>query len=163
MNLSFNYIYHKADGYLKLAMYKMMYTWQNLQWHPEGNAYNHAKIVTNRAAITGNIDLIVAAFFHDLGKVDTTFINKKGTWAAYRHEFASLKYVERYKDFIKDLGANYDAVWHIVKEHMRIQKYSEMRPHKKRKLEENPYYDLICKFAELDDMSTLTDDELKEL
>lgn len=161
MNLSFKYIYKNIPEELKISVDKMRYTEQSSKWHPEGNVYNHTKIVLNRAVTTGNPDLIVAAFFHDIGKIDTTFINKKGVWAAHGHEFASLKYVEKYKNFIESLGANYNAVWNIVKEHMRIQKFNDMRPHKQKKLAENPYYNLICRFSEFDNMLNLTEKELQ--
>jgi len=135
---------------------------QSPRWHPEGpneptphNVYFHTQIVYDRAKQYGDPNLMMAAFFHDLGKVDTTELNDHGSWGSHGHEFVSAKLVERYKDWIEEMGCNFDLVYNVVKEHMRIKRMNEMRPSKQKELLDNLYYSYIEKFTTFDDMSTL--------
>ena len=50
------------------------YTKQSYTWHPEGMVWVHTKIVYNRLMMksAGDVDLALAALYHDLGKTRTT-------------------------------------------------------------------------------------------
>lgn len=133
---------------------------QNPYWHPEGNVLIHIKIVYKRALETGDLNIVLAAFFHDLGKASTTKPNKKGDWAAHGHEFVSAKLVEKHNVWITSLGGDWEQVHTLVKEHMRIKYIDDMRPIKKDNLMTNPWFDKLNKFTELDDMSNLSKEEL---
>lgn len=135
---------------------------QSPLWHPEGpnepvphNVYFHTNIVYERARKFGSIDLMMAAFFHDLGKVDTTKLNEKGNWSAHGHEQISARLVSRYKDWIEEMGCNYDLVYNVVLNHMRIKNMDEMRQSKQQELKDNPYFKELQTFTKFDDMSTL--------
>ena len=120
----------------------------------------HTEIVYNRAKKTGDINLMLASLFHDLGKIFTTRPNKKGGYSAHAHERISAKLVEKYKNWIKELGGDWKEVYEIVFEHMRIKQYDRMRPHKRELLRQNKWFNKIVQFSNLDDMRTLTDDEV---
>ena len=139
---------------------KLYDTPQGTDYHPEGNCGIHTKIVFNRARKTGDINLMLASLFHDTGKNFTTRPNKKGGWSAHAHERISAKLVEKWKHWIRELGGDWKQVYEIVKEHMRIKQYDKMRPHKREILRNNKWFNKIKQFSELDDMMTLTDDEL---
>jgi len=135
---------------------------QSPKWHPEGpneptphNVYFHTNIVYERARNYGDVNLMMAAFFHDLGKVDTTKLNDHGSWGSHGHEAVSARLVERYRDWIEEMDCDYDIVYNVVKEHMRIKKMDEMRPLKQRELLNNPYVGFIQKFTEFDNMQTI--------
>jgi len=143
---------------------------QSPDWHPEApndiiphNVYKHIKIVYNRAFNHDNndIDMLVSVLFHDLGKVDVTkpSIKKVGGWSAYGHEEVSAKLVEKHKDWIQSIGSNWNNVFQIVKEHMRIKNFEEMRKPKQNELKNNPLFDKFILFTEFDNMQTLTDYE----
>jgi len=153
-------LYGIAPKEIKEYIDKCKKTEQSVIWHPEGNVYNHISIVYNRAKKTGDIDLALAAFFHDLGKVDTTKPNKHGGLSAIGHENVSAKLVERYQKWVKDLGANPQRVYYIVKQHMRIKQYNNMRSNKKQALKDHKYFNDLLKFTDFDNMSTLTNNEL---
>ncbi|MDU5106244.1 HD domain-containing protein [Clostridium sp.] len=63
---------------------------QDKKFHPEGNVWNHTKLVIDTAAkVKGfaiNIEAFMwAALFHDIGKIETTkFI--KGRYRSYNHD-----------------------------------------------------------------------------
>lgn len=135
---------------------------QNPVWHPEGpneptphNVFFHIGIVYERARRWGDTDLMMAAFFHDLGKAGTTVLNDKGNWSSPDHEELSTRLVRRYKLWIEEMGCDYQTVYEVVKNHMRVKRQDEMTAKKVNELRANPYYEKILKFSEFDDMSTL--------
>jgi len=123
------------------------------EYHPEVWVYDHIRIVFNRAKRTKDINLMVAAIFHDLGKVTTTERDPiSGKWTSKLHEKFSVDIVEQHRNWIESIGANFEIVLFIVKQHMRAKKMDEMRKHKRMVLMEDPYYPYVEKFTELDDM-----------
>jgi len=135
---------------------------QSAQWHPEGDVLKHISIVYNRARKTGDMNNAIAALFHDLGKADVTkqSFTKPDAWPAHGHEFVSAKLVEKYKEWIQSIGADWKEVYEMVKEHIRVKKIGEMRPSKQAELRSNKYFSKINNFSQFDDMTTLSDEEL---
>jgi hypothetical protein len=113
--------------------------------HPEGNLYNHMKIVFNQAKKRG-IDFAIAALFHDLGKIDTYSGPENPHF--YDHEKKSLEYLDKYLHLFP--YENKEMIYEIVKHHMRVRRMPEMRPGKKKALEDNPYYRQMLDFQEDD-------------
>ena len=159
---TFEQLYDLAPQELKDLIDQCKITQQSKVWHPEGNCYNHIKIVYNRARNIEDLNLAIAGFMHDLGKVETTkpHATKPGAWPAHGHEFVSAKLVKKYADWIKELGADPELVHDVVKGHMRIQQIDNMRPFKKEAFKQEKWFNKIAEFTKLDDMSNLTKDEL---
>lgn len=68
---------------------------QNLKYHPEGNVWNHTKLVIDIAAkirsYTNNKQVFMwSALFHDIGKISTTKIIK-GRYTSYNHDIEGSK------------------------------------------------------------------------
>ncbi|VYU08923.1 HD domain-containing protein [Clostridium tertium] len=63
---------------------------QDKKFHPEGNVFNHTKMVVDYAGLLKGLsndkeDFMWAALFHDIGKITTTkFI--KGRYRSYNHD-----------------------------------------------------------------------------
>jgi hypothetical protein len=149
-----------APEEIKQYVEKMKETPQGTDWHPEGNCYRHVRLVYDRAAATGDINLALAAFFHDLGKVDTTAPNKRGGWSAHGHERVSARIADRNKQWIEEMGGDSNEVIEVVRQHMRIKQMDVMKPAKQQAMRDNPYFDKLNKFTKFDDMKTLSKDEL---
>lgn len=137
---------------------KLKDTEQSPKWHAEGDVYVHSKMVYDEAVKTGNIDLCLAAVFHDLGKIDTHVVKVDGYGkkkiSHHKHEYASLKYIEEYFDLYKDLSTNKEKIHEIVKNHMRAHLYTShqmKRPFKRQQFEKNPYFDEIIEFSGCDE------------
>jgi len=150
-----------APEEIKQYIEKMKTTPQGTNWHPEGNCFIHTRLVYDRAAALGDINLALAAFFHDLGKVDTTKPNKRGGYSALGHERVSARLVNYYGDWVEAMGGNVKEVHDLVFYHMKIKFYNEMRPHKQQLMRELGVYDKLNQFTPCDDMKTLTDEEFK--
>jgi len=133
---------------------------QGTDWHPENEVYKHIRIVFDRARETGDINITIASFFHDLGKMSTTAPNKRGGWSAYGHENVSGKLVDKHKKWVESTGAQFMKVKEIVDNHMKIKLMDEMRPIKQEAMRNLITYPELLKFAECDNMRTLTDEEL---
>lgn len=153
-------LYSLAPQEIKDYINKCADTPQGTDWHPEGCVDIHNRLVYDRAVETGDINLALAAFFHDLGKVDTTAPNKRGGWSAHGHERVSARIASNHKDWIREMGGDPKEVIEVVGQHMRVKQMDQMRTNKRQAMMDNPYYDKLQKFTKFDDMRTLTDDEL---
>ena len=157
---TFDELYSSAPKELKEYINRCEDCLQSPGWHPEGNTLIHIKLVYDRARESGDINLALAAFFHDLGKADTTALNAKGTWSAHGHESVSRKLAHKHAGWIEEMGGDADQVAEIVGQHMRIQQFPNMRNSKQAEMRQNRYFDKIQQFTEFDNMQTLTKDEL---
>ena len=133
---------------------------QGTDWHPEGNVGIHNRLVYDRASVSGDINLAIAAFFHDLGKADTTAKNKRGGWSAHGHENVSARLVNRHAGWVEEIGGSPAEVEEIVGNHMRIKQMEEMRPVKQEAMKTLNTYDQLLQFTKCDNMKTLTDEEM---
>ena len=111
---------------------------QELDHHPEGDVYTHLIQTVNRAfKETHDIDLILAALLHDVGKQVIT----------YGHEEQS---VEMLKDLVSP-----KVLW-LIEHHMRVWKYlkGEMKRQAKcQHLIEHPWFVDLIQLARWDKMS----------
>ncbi len=75
---------------------------QNLEFHPEGNVFNHTMLVVDKASqlsdeSTDKLVLMLSALLHDIGKLTTTKL-RKGKWTSYNHDKESSKMVYDFLD-----------------------------------------------------------------
>lgn len=134
-------------------------------FHPEESCFHHIKIVTNRCIEFGDKDLIMAALFHDIHKLDTMKINEKtGHPTSPGHDKWSKKTIltdEKVSEFITDFGADVGNVSEICGQHMRIHQIGEMRKVKQLRLIESPIFEKLSAFSKFDNMLS-TDEESME-
>jgi tRNA nucleotidyltransferase/poly(A) polymerase/mannose-6-phosphate isomerase-like protein (cupin superfamily)/GNAT superfamily N-acetyltransferase len=136
---------------LQKRVYNLKNFGQRLDKHPEGNVLKHTITVVNRSLKDDDIDIAIAAMFHDIGKDETAGIHpKKGHITHFGHEKVSASLVSKYKDWIKSVGGNPANVLYIVKNHMRYKQLSDMRPQKQDKLKSFRAYDKLDKFSKHD-------------
>jgi len=164
-HISWNELYAILPKSIKDIFLKLRELKEDPRWHPEeyeniesiypntGGVLNHIKKVYDKTIAYDDIDLCMAALFHDLGKAECAKL-KPGTefYTSHGHEMVSAKITYFHKDFIELNGANYEAVHFIVSNHMRAHKLSEMRPFKQKLLRDNPYFEKLMIFEKCDDM-----------
>ncbi|MFW6377140.1 MAG: HD domain-containing protein [bacterium] len=153
-------LFNVVDTHTQESIKELKNIPQSPKWHPEGDALTHTIIVYNRAKKYNDINLLLGAFFHDIGKLTTTFKNKKDHWAAHAHEKKSLKYVKNNQDVIEKLGGDYKKVYDIVHHHMRIKYYDDMKPIKQERMRNFHVFNELVQFSKIDDMSNVN---LKEI
>lgn len=103
---------------------------QNTDWHQEGDAYDHTKLVVQemeKILIENNINapavkttLLAAALLHDIGKPPTTYFNEEeGQWKTQDHGLAGDKIVRRLFFDEPDVFKR-EAVAFMVRNHMTL-------------------------------------------
>lgn len=126
---------------------------QNPQYHPEGNTLKHIAVVVTRAIrqYPDDIDMILAAFFHDLGKF-FTLDYKNNIPTAYKHEEVSVEFVDKFANWITSLGGDVERIKYIVENHMKIKPnvWDVMKQKKKDIITQHPAYDKLNKFGGID-------------
>jgi putative nucleotidyltransferase with HDIG domain len=133
---------------LKKLVYALKHQGQRKDKHPEGNVLKHTIIVTRRALKTGDIDLALAAIFHDIGKSSTAGVHpKKGHITHFGHEKVSSEMVKKYSKWIKSMGGSPEDVYYIVTNHMRMKVLDDMRPKKQEKYRSHRLHGKLKQFA----------------
>ena len=138
---------------LKQLLFKQWGAKQSSKHHPEGNTLKHIIIVLKRAYhhYPDDPNMIMAALFHDLGKMDTYAINPKtGEPTAYGHENNSTEYVDKFRQWIEQFdGVNVDEVKYIVQNHMKVKPstWDVMKDAKKEPIKSNPSFDKLMGFT----------------
>lgn len=129
---------------------------ENPEYHPEESAYEHIKIVTNRLEDTGDADLIMSGFLHDLYKLRCQVFNEKTGYPSSPEHDKRITQVIRYdgemQQFIMRNGASVDNVAFICDQHMRVKRLGEMRGSKRCALMEHHLFSKLCLFSLADKM-----------
>lgn len=123
--------------------------------HPEGDVYTHIKVVTDRVAVHCDIDVSLAALFHDLGKDRTTEINPKtGMPRSPGHQRYSAQCVSIWSDWIRQMGGTPHVVHSLVYHHMDKDlaglKHPRVSPKRMAWLKEQPWWDKLKKLMDAD-------------
>ena len=137
---------------LQKRVYNLKNFGQRADKHPEGNVLKHTITVVNRSIKEDDIDIAIAAMFHDIGKDETAGIHpKKGHITHYGHEKVSAGLVKKYKKWIESVGGNTAKnVYYIVRNHMKYKQLSDMRPKKADKVKSFRAFDKLGKFSKHD-------------
>jgi hypothetical protein len=140
---------------------------ERADYHPENSCAEHIIKVYNRCRMIGDIDMMIAAVFHDICKLDAAkkvkdnnffnieeFNKKKEdrTLKTYGHAEMAAELLKDYKDEIENHYGNFDTVHFIVNNHMRIKQFKAMNYNKKYELISSPYYLKLAIFIKADDM-----------
>ena len=139
---------------LKKLLFDQWNAKQNPQWHPEGNTLKHILVVIKRAYhhYPNDPNMIMAALFHDLGKMDTYAINPKTNQpTAYGHEEQSTKYIDQFKSWIESFdGTDVEEIKYLVKNHMKIKPstWDQMKDTKKEPIQTNPAFTKLQGFTD---------------
>lgn len=149
--MNFRDLFNKMPKELQKRVYELKKIPQNKKWHPEGNVLKHTITVVNRSLKSDDINLAIAAIMHDIGKDETLKYNEKTNEpTAYGHENVSADLVKKYVDWIESVGGDPELIHFIVKNHMAIKYFDQMKPSKIEKITSNPNYDKLSKFGEFD-------------
>lgn len=151
-NISWDKIINSAPDVIKEILNGLKNNKENPEYHPEGNTYDHIKTVTERLIKTGDMDLVMAGLFHDIGKSSVSQKSEDGNYnTSHGHENVSSQLVLRYKEWIREMGANPYVVNEIVKNHMKV-KFDGISKKDKDRLERYTIFQKLTQFADADNM-----------
>jgi len=164
MKYSFDEFFNYLPEDIQIKLEK---TIQDAKHHAEGCVKNHIKMIFEYIQDNYNedLDLLICAMFHDLGKIDTTkvFEKKDGIRIhAIGHEDYAQSYINLYKLYFASLE-NYDSIdWnkvsYICKNHMRAHMYYSGRiskPAKRQAMEEHEYFEDLMRFERADENGSI--------
>jgi predicted HD phosphohydrolase len=124
-------------------------TEQDPKHHPEGNVYEHIKLVYRAAQLRNETpEMLAAALFHDLGKIACTR-KQDGKITSYGHESFAKHYIESYKHLFPEVAV-WEEVDFICENHMRMHQFDSMRPAKQQVLMAHPYFEALQRFSKYD-------------
>jgi poly(A) polymerase len=113
---------------------------QPVEYHPEGDVFTHTVQVLNNLEYRTPA-LVWAALLHDTGKLHTARLNKHGRISFPGHEQVSERIASTLlvdKSFVND-------VCFLVRNHMRMHVFMEMRESKRDALvEDSRFGELLC-------------------
>jgi len=164
---NFKELYNASPRPLQQILMDQWKAKQNPEWHPEGNVLKHIITVTNRAFAEQpeNINLILSAYFHDLGKLATLGVNPKtGQPTAHGHEKVSTQLVNEYSEFIESLGGDPEEIGYMVSNHMKMKPrvWDVMRQSKKDKITDHPSFGNLDALSKIDRGGLQLDEEKME-
>jgi len=148
---TFKELFSKLPTDLQKRVLNLKHIRQDTIHHPEGNVLKHTITVVNRALKQSpdDINLAIAGLFHDIGKDETSGINPKtGRITHYDHEKISAALIKKYRNIIINLGGTPSKIFFIVKNHMRMKNFDNMRLAKQRKLKSFGSFDKLKKFSD---------------
>lgn len=133
---SFRDLHGRAPEALQQFMRSMWEVPQDPKKHPEGNTFKHIASTVNRAIRdahrkmdeTGapfDIDSVLIAYFHDLGKRDAPSI--------LDHMGISQGIAKQYEDFIIEMGGDPEIIDYVIEYHHHIKPHNWNNPDGKSK------------------------------
>ena len=147
----FKSLFQKMPSDLQKRVYNLKNFGQRLDKHSEGNVLKHTIMVVNRSIKDDDIDIAIAAMFHDIGKDETAGIHpKKGHITHFGHEKVSASLSKKYRNWIESVGGNAANVYYIVKNHMKFKQLDNMGIKKVMKLKAFRAFDKLSKFSKHD-------------
>ena len=147
----FKSLFQKMPSELQKRVYNLKNFGQRLDKHSEGNVLKHTIMVVNRSIKDDDIDIAIAAMFHDIGKDETAGIHpKKGHITHFGHEKVSATLAKKYRNWIESVGGNAANVFYIVKNHMKYKQLDNMTMKKVVKLKAFRAFDKLGKFSKHD-------------
>ena len=147
----FKSLFQKMPSDLQKRVYNLKNFGQRLDKHSEGNVLKHTIMVVNRSIKDDDIDIAIAAMFHDIGKDETAGIHpKKGHITHFGHEKVSSMLSKEYRKWIESVGGNAANVYYIVKNHMKFKQLDNMTMKKVSKLKAFRAFDKLSKFSKHD-------------
>lgn len=139
-SIAFNYMLEMGIiNQLSPELAQMAETEQDPIWHPEGSVWNHTMQVLDMAAKlkgeTNNpIYFMYFALIHDVGKINTTKLNKNGRLSAIGHELTGKALAQKVITSITNESSMVPYVEEMIEHHMIPHKVLEMKAIKLRRL-----------------------------
>ncbi len=138
-------------------------------FHPEGDVYEHTRLLLEHLRPPVSIILAFSALFHDIGKPKTSAI-RKGRLTFYEHSEAGVKIASEIMRRLRFSNEEIDGVLECVANHMKFMDVQKMRAGKLKQFISRPYFeeemelhrvDCTASHGMLDNLAFLRD-KLKE-
>jgi poly(A) polymerase len=145
---------------------------QPLEWHAEGDAYVHTRLLLKNLPSDSSLELKLAGLFHDIGKAATKETastgqrdNRSASQPAihfYGHDLVSA---EKAKEILSRYCFNRktieSVVWQI-RNHLRIMEFSKMRLFKQKEMARQPEFSNLVELTKADQAASIPRSAVRE-
>ncbi len=114
---------------------------QDSHWHPEGNAWEHTKMVVDKLAENGNggnFPLMLSGLLHDVAKPQTQVVKADGRISNPNHEKVGAEMAGEITRRLSMSRKDSKLVSDLIADHMRMHKVKDMRTGKLAELLKRP-------------------------
>lgn len=121
---------------------------QDPTYHPEGDVFTHT-ILALQNLKNPSVSLAMAVLLHDIGKKQTiTFAVDRIRFP--KHESIGAQMAQTIMERLRFSRAEIDNVQWLIKNHMTLLQYPQMRESTRKKLFKNPLFSLLLELVEVD-------------
>lgn len=113
---------------------------QPANFHPEGDVYEHTRLLLANLHPPVSTVLAFAALFHDIGKPKTSAI-RKGRLTFYEHSEEGVKIAREIMKRLRFSNEEIDGVSECVANHMKFMDVQKMRAGKLKQFVSRPYFE----------------------
>ncbi|MEP6709517.1 MAG: CCA tRNA nucleotidyltransferase, partial [Verrucomicrobiota bacterium] len=97
------------------------------QFHPEGDVFQHTRLMLNLLPATASLPLVLSALFHDIGKPPTSEVDETGRIRFNGHDRIGAEMTEEIMKRLRFSRAEIDATVEAVRQHMVFKDVPRMR------------------------------------
>lgn len=121
------------------------------QWHPEGDVYNHTRIMLGMLAPDASLELCLAVLLHDIAKPPCqTFDAGAGRIRFNGHDAVGADMTERILRRLRYSNHTIDTVVPMVARHMQFMAVQQMRTARLKRFMSQPHFDLEMELHRVD-------------
>jgi poly(A) polymerase len=110
------------------------------QFHPEGDVFEHTRLMLERLPEKVSVPLVLSVLFHDVGKPVTATVDETGRIRFNEHDRIGATMTESIMERLRFSRAEIDAVVEMVKQHMVFKDVPKMRVAKLKRFMARPTF-----------------------
>jgi poly(A) polymerase len=110
------------------------------QFHPEGDVFQHTRLMLKLLPATASLPLVLSALFHDIGKPPTSEVDETGRIRFNGHDRIGAEMTEEIMKRLRFSRAEIDATVEAVRQHMVFKDVPNMRVAKLKRFMARPTF-----------------------
>jgi poly(A) polymerase len=111
------------------------------QFHPEGDVFEHTRLMLQFLPETVSVPLVFAVLFHDVAKPVTATVDETGRIRFSGHDRVGAEMTEQIMRRLRFSGAEIEATVEMVRQHMVFKDVPKMREAKLKRFMARPTFD----------------------
>jgi len=111
------------------------------QFHPEGDVFQHTRLMLSLLAEKVSVPLVCSVLFHDVAKPVTATVDETGRIRFNEHDRIGAEMTEAIMERLRFSGAEIDATVEMVRQHMVFKDVPKMRVAKLKRFMARPTFE----------------------
>src|SRR2546421_905058 len=120
------------------------------QFHPEGDVFQHTRLMLELLPEKVSVSLVLSVLFHDVGKPVTATVDETGRIRFNEHDRIGAAMTESIMERLRFSRAEIDAVVEMVRQHMVFKDVPKMRVAKLKRFMARPTFEEELKLHRVD-------------